>query len=148
MTSKAALFALLAMWGVGLGGGLPARADDLATDDAVTEVAASSGEVPAGFVNRVWVKAESGDMPGVIRIFLSDGTLVQDSCWETHRLSSWKQSGETALSWDEDGATIKARIAALGATRMTLVLDLKGGPVTEHYVAAPVPSVCPDMPKA
>ncbi|MDR3471539.1 MAG: hypothetical protein P4M09_07590 [Devosia sp.] len=148
MTSKAALFALLAMWGVGLGGALPARAEDLTSDEVATELAADSGAVSPGFADRVWVKAESGELPGVIRIFLSDGTLVQDSCWETHRLSSWTKTGNADLSWDEDGTRIKARIAALSATRMTLVLDLKDGPQTEHYVAAPVPSVCPDMPKA
>jgi hypothetical protein len=52
------------------------------------------------------------------------------------------------LSWTEDGVEIGARIAGLTADHLTLELDLKGGPVVEHYTAAPVPSVCPDMPKA
>ena len=147
MTSKTALFALLAMWGVGLGGSMPARAEEAAVDDAV-KVAAEAGKTAPEFTDRVWVKSDSGDLPGVIRIFLSDGTLVQDSCWETHRLSPWQMSNGTELKWNEDGVEIKAHIADLTADRLTLVLDLKGGPVPEHYAAAPVPSVCPDMPKA
>jgi hypothetical protein len=145
MTSKAALFALMAIWGVGLGGAtLPARADELAPDTAAE--AKALADTPAeGFVNRVWQKEETGDLPGVVRIFLSDGTLVMDSCWETHRLATWRMLGENRLSWDEDGTDISARIADLAADSLTLVLDLKGGPVEEHYTAAPVPSVCPEM---
>lgn len=148
MTSRTALFALLAVWGVGLGSGLPARAEDTALDDAVTKIAAEPGAVVPSLTNRVWIKSDDGDLPGVIRIFLSDGTLVQDSCWETHRLSPWTMSNGTELKWDEDGVEVKAHIADLTADRLTLVLDLANGSVTEHYAAAPVPSVCPDLPKA
>lgn len=147
MTSKTALFALLAVWGVGLSGALPARAED-ATDGPAAEISRDPGAAPTGLTNRVWARADAGDMPGVIRIFLSDGTLVQDSCWETHRLSSWKMASPNEISWTEDGTDISATIAALGATDLTLVLNLKGGTVEERYTAAPVPSVCPDMPKS
>jgi hypothetical protein len=147
MTSKTALFALLAVWGVGLSGAMPALADEAKLDGASTETAASA-EALASLTTRAWIKTDSGDLPGVIRIFLSDGTLVQDSCWETHRLSAWKMLSETKLSWNEDGKDISAHIASLTADKLTLVLDLKGGTVEEHYAAAPVPSVCPDMPKA
>jgi len=145
MTSRTALFALLAMWGVGFGGTLPLRAEDLASEDSAKEAKADAPD--QGLTNRVWVKSDSDDRPGVIRIFLSDGTLVQDSCWETHRLSNWKMVSESRVTWNEDGLDISARIAALTANKLTLVLNLKGGPVEEHYTAAPVPSVCPDMPK-
>ena len=147
MTSKAALFALLAVWGVGLTGALPVRAEDTAEGPAA-EVSRDPGAVPSGFTNRVWARTDAGDMPGVIRVFLADGTLIQDSCWETHRLSSWKMASPKEISWNEDGTDISATIAALGATDLTLVLNLKGGPVEERYTAAPVPSVCPDMPKS
>jgi len=146
MTSKTALFALLAVWGVGLGS-MPARAEDALIEDPVTKIA-ESGTPASELINRVWVKSDETGLPGVIRIFLSDGTLVQDSCWETHRLSAWSMRNDTDLRWDEDGVEIKAHIASLTSDHLTLVLDLKGGPVTEHYAAAPVPSVCPDMPKA
>ena len=147
MTSRTALFALLAVWGVGLGGALPLRAEDLASEDSAREAKTETGLPDRGLTNRVWVKSNEDDRPGVIRIFLSDGTLVQDSCWETHRLSKWKMLSDTRVTWNEDGLDISARIAALSAEKLTLVLDLKGGPVEEHYAAAPVPSVCPDMPK-
>ena len=147
MTSRTALFALLAVWGVGLGGALPLRAEDLASEDSARESKTETGLPDRGLTNRVWVKSNEDDRPGVIRIFLSDGTLVQDSCWETHRLSKWKMLSDTKVTWNEDGLDISARIAALSADKLTLVLELKGGPVEEHYAAAPVPSVCPDMPK-
>jgi len=146
MTSKAALFALMAVWGVGLGGALPVRAEDT-TDPAPAEMTKETGLAPAGFANRVWQKAD-GDMPGVIRIFLSDGTLVQDSCWETHRLSVWKMRNASDLTWNEDGTDIDASIAKLEPNALTLVLKLKGGSVEEHYTAAAAPWVCPDMPKS
>lgn len=148
MTSKAALFALLTIWGVGLGAALPVRAEDMSSEESTAEAKAQPGVPSTDFTNRVWVKTGTGDLPGVIRIFLSDGTLVQDSCWETHRLSAWKMLPDNKLSWNEDGTDIAAHIAALTTDKLTLVLDLKGGPVEEHYEAAPVPSVCPDMPKA
>jgi hypothetical protein len=148
MTSKTALFALLAIWGVGFGGALPARADDSIAEGSASEAKAGASIAADGFVNRVWQQDDSGDLPGVIRIFLSDGTLVMDSCWETHRLSAWKMVGDDKLSWNEDGADINARIATLVGDKLTLVLDLRGGSVEEHYTAAPVPSTCPDIPKA
>jgi hypothetical protein len=145
--TKTALFALLALWGVGLGSALPARAEDQ-TDSSAAEIKATAGAAIPGLVNRVWQQTDSGDLPGVIRIFLSDGTLVMDSCWETHRLSAWKVVDDGKVSWNEDGTDISARVAALTDDTLTLVLELKGGAVEEHYAAAPVPSVCPDMPKA
>ena len=94
MTSKAALFALLAMWGVGSTACLPAFAED-----STTESASESKTSKPGLVDRVWTKAD-GDLPGIMKIFLSDGTLVQDSCWETHRLSSWELTSDTTLNWN------------------------------------------------
>lgn len=145
--TKTALFALLALWGVGLGSALPARAEDQA-DSSAAEIKATADPAIPGLVNRVWQQTDSGELPGVIRIFLSDGTLVMDSCWETHRLSAWKVVDEDKLSWNEDGTDISARVATLTDDSLTLVLELKGGVVEEHYAAAPVPSVCPDLPKA
>jgi|SRR6185437_4938297 hypothetical protein len=145
MTSKAALFALLALWGVGVGGALPARADESSADNTASEARTQAPVGPAGLVNRVWQRSGSGDQPGVIRIFLSDGTLVMDSCWETHRLASWTMGPDDRLSWNEDGTDIHARVKSLGLDSLVLQIDLKGGAVEEHYTAAPVPSVCPDM---
>lgn len=143
MTTRTALIALLAFWGVGTGTTMPAFADD-----DPTEASDEMRDVMPGFTDRVWTRQDDSGMPGVIRIFLSDGTLVQDSCWETHRLSNWTQVSDTAVSWNEDGTDIAADIVSLTDAELVLRLNLKGGPVEEHYVTAAVPSVCPDMPKA
>ena len=148
MTSKAALFALLAMWGVGFGGVLPTRADDSTADSSPSETKAEPAVPDAGFVNRVWVRADGSELSGVVRVFLSDGTLVQDSSWEAHRLSNWKLLPDNRLSWNENGTEIAARIASLSGDRLVLVLDHKDGAIEEQYVAAPVPSVYPDLDKA
>lgn len=141
MTSKAAVFALLAMWGVGSTACLPAFAED-----SVTESATESKTNKPGLVDRVWTKAD-GDLPGVMKIFLSDGTLVQDSCWETHRLSPWELTSDTALKWNEDGMDIAADIVSLTDGELVLNLKLGSDTVEEKYVSATVPFLCPDMPK-
>lgn len=148
MTTKTALFALLAMWGVGACIDLPAIAEDnVATDgqDQADEVS----PIKRSFTNRVWVRQEGeSDIPGVMRIFLSDGTLVQDSCWETHRLSQWKMTSDTGVTWNEDGMDITAEILAVTGSNLTLALKLGADTVEEHYTTATVPYVCPDMPKS
>jgi hypothetical protein len=143
MTSKAALFALLAMWGVGSTTCLPAFAEDAAPTESATDAKTSK----TGLVDRVWTKAD-GDLPGVMKIFLSDGTLVQDSCWETHRLSAWELTSDTALKWNEDGMDINADIVSLTDAELVLSLKLGNDAVEEKYVTATVPYVCPDMPKS
>ena len=142
MTSKAALFALLAMWGVGSTTCLPAFAEDTPTE---TTVDAKTSK--PGLTDRVWTRADDSDLPGVMKIFLSDGTLVQDSCWETHRLSQWELTSDTALKWNEDGMDINAHIVSLSDAELVLSLKLGGSAQEEKYVAATVPYVCPDMPK-
>lgn len=142
MTSKAALFALLAMWGVGSTACLPAFAEDTPTESAV-----NSKTAKAGLTDRVWTKADGGGLPGVMKIFLSDGTLVQDSCWETHRLDKWELTSDTALKWNEDGMDISADIVSLSDAELVLNLKLVGGAQEEKYVAATVPYLCPDVPK-
>ena len=46
--------------------------------------------VQPGFVGKVWVSPDASAPRGTLRIFLSDGTLVIDSCWETYRLARWE----------------------------------------------------------
>ena len=143
MTSKAAVFALLSLWGVGSAVCLPAYAEEAA---ATTESTAD-GDTDE-LTDRVWVKAgDEAALPGSIKIFLSDGTLVQDSCWETHRLSAWQMDGTSTVSWNEDGIDIKADIVMLTADELVLTLKLRGGDVEERYAPAAVPYLCPDMPK-
>ena len=143
MTSKAALFALLAMWGVGSTACLPAFAEDTPTESTMNAKTAK-----AGLTDRVWTKADDDGLPGVMRIFLSDGTLVQDSCWETHRLDTWELTSDSALKWNEDSIEIAADIVSLSDAELVLNLKLRGGDQQEKYVAATVPYLCPDMPKS
>lgn len=148
MTSKAAIFALLTLWGVGAAVPHQAWADDITSERSASDNDEDAGKADDDLTNRVWVKAgEAASLPGVIKIFLSDGTLVQDSCWETHRLSAWQQTGATSVSWNEDGTDVRADIVTLTADELVLSLKLKGGDVEERYVPSPVPATCPDMPK-
>ncbi|MHB1103264.1 MAG: hypothetical protein ACYC0C_10940 [Devosia sp.] len=143
MISKAALFALLAVWGVGTACNVaPVLAEEASSEDQ-----ADHSPAKRSFSNRVWVKSDTGDLPGVIRIFLSDGTLVQDSCWETHRLSQWHMTSDTGFTWNEDGVDISAEIVSVSASDLVLSVKLGGEAVEERYMAAAVPYVCPDMPK-
>jgi hypothetical protein len=144
MTSKAAILALLTLWGVGTAVPHQAWAEEVTTEQS----ADSDDDASPDLTNKVWLKAgDASALPGVIKIFLSDGTLVQDSCWETHRLSPWQMTGAKSVSWNEDGMDIKADIVTLTANELVLSLKLKGGDVEEHYTPSPVPALCPDMPK-
>ncbi len=144
MTTRTALFALLTAWGVGAAGAcLPVAAEEAAPGIGDT------GELsPAkrSFTNRVWTQSDS-ELPGVMRIFLSDGTLVQDSCWETHRLSRWQLTEDGNIRWDEDGAEITAEIVSVSADSLLLRVNLGNEVVEEGYTAASAPFVCPDLPK-
>ena len=101
----------------------------------------------SGFTDRVWSRTEESGLPGSMKVFLSDGTLIEDSCWETHRLSPWRIVSETAVSWNEDGIDIDATIVSLTEAELVLRLRLADGAVEERYAAATVPYLCPDIPK-
>lgn len=103
--------------------------------------------VTTTLTNRVWTRSDSTGLPGVIRIFLTDGTLVLDSCWETHRLSKWQLQSDGSLLWQEDGMNIKAEVLTLSERELVLRLHLVSGTEDEHYAPASVPYVCPDMPR-
>ncbi|GHA15633.1 hypothetical protein GCM10007989_08010 [Devosia pacifica] len=143
MDTKAAIFALLSVWGVGTCMALPASAQDIETE---TE-AGDDGETSKNpLLNRVWVRADETGLPGPMHIFLQDGTLVSDSCWETYRLSEWQQVSTSRISWDEDGMKIDADIASLNEGELVLRLHRIGGSVEEQrFTAANVPYVCPDI---
>lgn len=143
MDTKAAIFALMTVWGVGTCATAPAMAQD---DDPAAEEGEARADNP--LLNRVWVKqGEASTMPGIMHIFLADGTMVSDSCWETYRLSNWQQVSDTKITWDEDGMTISADIASLSTDELVLNLNLVGGVEEQRFSPATVPSVCPDMKK-
>jgi hypothetical protein len=139
MDTKAAIIALMTVWGVGAAATLPASAQD-ATDEA--------GEIANPLLNKVWVRTDTDPaLPGTMQIFLADGTLVSDSCWETYRLSKWQQDTDTAISWDEDGMTINADIASVSDTELVLNLKLGKEIQEQRFTVATVPYLCPDMVK-
>ena len=86
-----------------------------------------------GLVGKVWVATDPSAAPGTLRIFLANGTMVMDSCGETYRLSAWKRLDDRHVEWTEDGASIRAEVAALTSDRMRLTLQLKSGAKDETY---------------
>ena len=105
--------------------------------------ATAAPTAPAALTNRVWMRADQPDLPGAARIFLADGTLVMDSCWETYRLERWTAEADTAVRWQESGHDVRAAIVMLSAD--SLVLRVAGE--RQPYRAAPVPFLCPDLPR-
>jgi hypothetical protein len=100
------------------------------------------------FTGKVWVQAGSPDLPGPMRIFLADGTLVMDSCWETYRLAQWRAESERSLVIVEEGQEIPAEVVNASADELHLRLKLVGGEEKDEvYRPATVPYVCPDMPR-
>jgi len=110
-----------------------------------SESAGARGPSDNPLADRVWVRSDSTGLPGVMRIFLSDSTLVMDSCWETYRLARWQMESDSTLRWQEDAADIRATIRSLHDKELVLLVSLRNGSEEQHYTAAPVPYVCPDM---
>ncbi|MFZ5616139.1 MAG: hypothetical protein ACOZAA_02280 [Pseudomonadota bacterium] len=98
-------------------------------------------------VDKVWMLSPEDGRPGVIRIFLSSGAMLQDSCVETFRLSPWRRISDNRIAWNEDGEAIEADVAAFGDSTLTLVLHLRLEEKTESYRLADAHFVCPDMPR-
>jgi hypothetical protein len=142
MPTKTAFFALLAIWGVGTLATVPTYAEDA----AAPAESDTSNAFETALTDRVWTREESAERPGIVRVFLSDGTLVSDSCWETHRLGEWKQVSAGKISWNEDGRDIDVDIVTLTPGELVLKLNLADRAVEERYIAATVPYPCPDMP--
>jgi hypothetical protein len=113
---------------------------------APTEEATAAQASADEFTDRVWWRTDQGSASGAMQVFLSNGTLISDSCFETYRLSSWRQDGDE-ITWSEDGAGISARVASVGAAELVLRVSLTGGEEEQHFSAAAVPYVCPDMPR-
>ena len=146
MDKKAAILALMTAWGVGACATLPTMAQDSEAPPA--EEASTDADSDNPLLNRVWVRSDDDSgMPGSMQIFLADGTLVSDSCWETYRLSNWQQVSDTEISWDEDGMKIDAEITSLTTEELVLNLKLIGGDQELRFSPATVPYLCPDMPK-
>ncbi|MBS7543677.1 hypothetical protein [Ancylobacter oerskovii] len=127
----------------------PAGAALLALGLSLAAAGAASAAQPVAadpLVGRVWVETKpASGLPGPMLVFLPDGTLIMDSCWETYALRKWSRTAPDAIAWDEDGATITAKVASVSPAQLVLKVGA-GKDVTEHrYSLAKVPYVCPDM---
>lgn len=109
----------------------------------------------AEIADRVWLDRTPGAPEGAFIAFLSDGTMIQDSCGEVWRLLPWRRVDATTLVWEEDGVTIRAEIAVSGEDELALALEtgeadgasdgeMSGGRVTRQYQAAEAQMVCPE----
>jgi hypothetical protein len=96
------------------------------------------------FIGRVWLDTTPGNPRGSMMIFLPDRTLVQDSCFETYRLSKWGAAGNL-IRWVEDRLPVEAEISLPRPDQ--LVLKVRGLQDERTFVQATVPYVCPDMPR-
>ena len=72
--------------------GAPPPSGTLVADSATDTPATTS----SSFTDRVWLRADAGSAPAAMQVYLSDGTLISDSCFETYRLSSWRLEGENS----------------------------------------------------
>lgn len=134
---------------VGLAG---CQAPEPAAEEAAAVPSPSSNPSPTpepgastdALVNTVWMRAEGEGPPRELRIFLTDGTLVQTSCVEVYALRTWRRVSETEIVLVED-VEIPARITALTKDELRLSLSLVGGETQEiTYHRAQVPFICPD----
>ena len=120
-------------------------ASPAASGRASSEEAGSDAPGADALVNKVWVRSDAGGPPGEMRIFLADGTLVQDSCWEVYVLRTWRRVSADEIVLVED-VEIPARIAALSEDELRLSLSLVDGTRQEvTYKRAQVPYICPEL---
>jgi hypothetical protein len=86
-------------------------------------------------------------LPGVMMTFLSNGTLLQDSCWETYTLSNWKPAGAQSISWTENGMPIFAELVSVSTVELVLEVGTGEAKLQRIFQAAKTPFNCPDMKK-
>ncbi len=123
-------------------------ADAAPTGQAAEMQASLAPETAADpLLNKVWAMEPGDGRPGVMRVFLEGGVLIQDSCWETYRLSDWRRAADGRIVWNEDGMDIEAEVDAVSDGAMTLRLFLGAEEKVETYKAAASPFVCPDLPR-
>lgn len=103
--------------------------------------------IGASLTEKIWMRSDDPGLPGSMVLFLSDGTMLMDSCWETYRINTWQMIDEDNITWDEDGMTIPAEIIELNEAELILILTLGEETVEQHFEVAPVPYVCPDVPR-
>jgi hypothetical protein len=98
--------------------------------------AAQPAAGPPGFVNKVWeVSLSTGVVPGMLYVFLSDGTLVMTSPRSKPALGAWTyQAG--ALTMIEESREYKTDILALSENEFRIRSNNPGGSIEITLVPA------------
>lgn len=100
---------------------------------------APSPTIPASFVNRVWVVAESPQVaPGELRVFLSEGTLVMASTHGTPAFGTWRQH-DGHLTITEEGLEYEVDILELSGNAFRIRMHGPGEPVDIRFQPAGQP---------
>jgi hypothetical protein len=131
---------------VKLGGGILAWVLLSSCNSPAVETGPGDASQPA-WVGRMWTSTDTSAPRGDLRIFLPDGTLLMDSCFETYRLARWTLVDARRIAWQEDTARIEAEVLAPGPDQLILTVRLGGENSVQNYRLAEVPFVCPDMPR-
>jgi hypothetical protein len=101
------------------------------------------------FANKPWkVTAPEGAPAGSLYIFMSNGTLLQTSCVEVYRLSSWRMDGQKLIITEDPNTRIEGEVQQPDASTLRVRLKLRSGwdPWKTLRLAKP-PDVCPDLPR-
>lgn len=130
--------------------GCQASPDSAPLADELANVAASANasvENRSALTDQIWIRTDSTGLPGVLRLFLANGTLLIDSCWETYRLTQWTMTSDSTLRWQEGVAVVHAEVLTLTEEKLVLRLNLTSGTEVQRFTAASVPYLCPDIPR-
>jgi len=96
-------------------------------------------EAAASFVNQVWkVSRSSAVEPGMMYVFLSDGTLVITSPHARPALGTWR-SESGGLTMVEESIPYKVEILKLSQTEFTIRMHSPGEPLEITFVPADRP---------
>ena len=98
--------------------------------------AARQAVAKPGFVNRVWeVSLSTGVAPGMLYVFLSDGTLVMTSANSRPAFGAWTYQGG-ALTMTEESQTYKVDILGLSSEEFRIRSNHPGGSIEITLVPA------------
>lgn len=114
------------------------------TAESAPAAAGEETDALPAFVGTIWFSTTPEHAPGRILVFLPDKTVLQDSCFETYRVSRWGVLSDTRIRWIEDSIPIEAEFSQ--PSNSELVLRPVGTDRQENYVEISAPYVCPDMP--
>jgi len=108
-------------------------------------VSCSSSITPEPLIGRAWIRTDQTELPGEMLLFLKDGTVLMDSCWETYRLATWKQTSDNKLIFVEDQMETPVELLKLTADELHIRLELPREMRERRFRYQRSPYLCPDM---